>query len=109
MPPRPRRDTYAGYSIGSAAVWAVILAVGRRRLDSRSWEMLRIVCAGWWSGWTSATLARAGYPPPKKLTSRGERRLQTGSLALIAAGLISVALRLVKGGGRGSDRALWPR
>jgi hypothetical protein len=40
-------------------------------------------------GWTSATIARAGYPPPKQLTPAGEKRLRIISLALIALGLAS--------------------
>ena len=48
MSMRPR--TYASYSIGCAAVWGVILAVGRRKLDARTWNELRVVCGGWWMG-----------------------------------------------------------
>jgi hypothetical protein len=88
------------YSFGSAAVWAVILAVGRRRLDSQTWKTLRLVCAGWWSGWTSAAIARAGYPAPKTLTPQAERRLETVSLALIAIGFISVMRPLIAGSDR---------
>jgi hypothetical protein len=94
---RPLRHTYTGYSIGSAAVWAVILAVGQRRLDAQTWKALRLGCAGWWSGWTSATIARVGYPAPKKLTPQAERRLGMVSLALVAVGLISVIRLLVTG------------
>lgn len=92
-----QRNTYTGYSIGSAAVWTAILAVGQRQLDSQTWRTLRLACAGWWSGWTSATVARAVYPPPEKLTPQGKRRLGIMSLALIAAGLISVIRLLVTG------------
>jgi hypothetical protein len=95
-------NTYAGYSIGSAVVWAVILAVGHRRLDSETWKTLRLGCAGWWSGWTSATIARAGYPPPKQLSPDAERRLAIGSLALVALGLLSV-LRLMVAGKRSAE------
>ena len=92
-----RRNTYAGYSIGCAAVWAAILAVGRRRLDAETWDSLRLGCAGWWTGWTSATIARAGYPPPRKLTPQAEKRLGIVSLGLVALGLISVIRLLVTG------------
>jgi hypothetical protein len=92
-------NTYTRYSIGCAAVWAVILAVGRRRLDSQTWKSLRLGCAGWWSGWTSATIARAGFPPPRKLTPQAEQRLGIVSLALVAVGLISVIRLLVTGKG----------
>ena len=93
------RNTYTGYSIGSAGVWAVILAVGQRRLDPQTWKTLRLVCGGWWIGWTSATIARASYPAPKKLAPEVERRLGLVSLVLIALGLISV-IRLPIAGNR---------
>jgi hypothetical protein len=88
-----------GYSISCAAVWAVILALAHRRLDSETRNTLRLVCVGWWTGWTSATIARAGYPPPKKLTPQAEKRLGIVSLVLIAVGLIRV-IRLVATGKR---------
>ncbi len=40
-------------------------------------------------GWTSATIARIGYPPHKKLTPAGDRRLRVVSIVLIALGLAS--------------------
>ena len=94
-----QRNTYTGYSIGCAAVWAVILAVAQRRLDSETRRQLQMACAAWWSGWTSATIARVGYPPPKQLTPRGEKRLRTVSLVLVAAGLTN-AIRVLAGGKR---------
>jgi hypothetical protein len=79
-------------------MWAGILAVGQRRqLDSQTWRTLWLACAGWWSGWTSATVARAVYPPPKKLTPYAKRRLGIASLALLAVGLINVIRLLVSG------------
>ena len=92
-----QRNTYTGYSIGCAAVWAVILAVAQRRLDSETRRQLQMACAAWWSGWTSATIARVGYPPPKKLTPQAEKRLGTVSLVLIALGFMSVIRLLVTG------------
>jgi len=61
----------------------------RRRLDSQTWNTVRLVCGGWWMGWTSATIARIGYPPPKQLTPAGEKRLRIISIVLIALGLAS--------------------
>jgi hypothetical protein len=84
---RTQRNTYTGYSIGCAGVWGVILLLGRRRLDSQTWNTLRLVCGGWWIGWTSATIARIGYPPPKPLTPAGEKRLRIISSVLVALGL----------------------
>ncbi len=93
------RNTYTGYSIGCAAVWAVILAVGQRRLDPKTRYTIWLACGGWWSGWTSATIARVSYPPPKQLKPGTEKRLGIFSILLIAIGLISV-IRLFAGGKR---------
>jgi hypothetical protein len=69
--------TYTGYSIGCAAVWAAPLTTGRAVLDAKDWDRLRLGAAGWWAGWLSATIARIGYPPPRKLTEVGERRYRS--------------------------------
>jgi hypothetical protein len=63
---RTRLNTYTAYGIGCAAVWAVILVVTRRRTDSQTRNTIRLMCLGWWIGWTSATIARVVYPPPKR-------------------------------------------
>ena len=73
------------------------MAVGQRRLDPRNRNTLWMACLGWWSGWTSATIARVVYPPPEKLTPRAERRLGKLSLVLIAVGLISAIRFLATG------------
>jgi hypothetical protein len=94
---RTQRTTYTEYSIGCAGVWGVILLLGRRRLDSQTWNTLRLVCGGWWMGWTSATIARIAYPPPKLLGPAGEKRLRIVSIALIALGLASTFRMLAAG------------
>jgi hypothetical protein len=48
-------------------------------------------------GWTSATIARIGYPPPKQLTPAGEKRLRIISIVLIALGLTSTFRMLAAG------------
>jgi hypothetical protein len=96
---RPRRNTYTAYSIGCAGVWGVILLLARRRLDPPTQNTLRIVCGGWWMGWTSATIARIGYPPPKPLTPAAEKRLRIVSTGLVALGLINI-IRLLAAGKR---------
>jgi hypothetical protein len=93
----PIRNTYTGYSIGCAAVWSVILVVAQRRLDARTRNTLWLACSGWWAGWTSATIARVSYPPPKALKPRAEERLRSVSIVLIAVGLISVIRLLIAG------------
>lgn len=90
-------NTYTAYSIGCAGVWSAILLIARRRLDSQAWNTLRLVCSGWWMGWTSATIARIGYPPPKQLTPAGERRLVIVSIVLTALGLANAIRMLVTG------------
>ncbi|MGH2913837.1 MAG: hypothetical protein ACRDMX_02495 [Solirubrobacteraceae bacterium] len=91
------RNTYTAYSIGCAGVWATILLLGRRRLESEARNTLQLVCGGWWMGWTSATIARIGYPPPMPLTPAGERRLRIVSVGLIALGLGSTIRVLATG------------
>ncbi len=99
-----RLNTYTGYSISSAAVWAVILAVAQRRLAPSARNTLWLACGGWWSGWTSATIARVSYPPPKQLKPRTERGLGILSILLIAVGLIRV-IRLLATGKRPESSA----
>jgi hypothetical protein len=69
MRTRLKANTYAAYSIGCAAVWAVILVVTQTQTDSHTRSAIRLMCLGWWIGWTSATIARVVYPPPKKRRS----------------------------------------
>jgi hypothetical protein len=83
-------NTYTGYSTGCAAVWAVILFVAQRRADVEARKPIQLFCAAWWSGWTSATIARVGYPPPQKLGPKADTTLKITSVVLIAAGLGSV-------------------
>lgn len=60
------RRTYTGYSIGCALTWAVILTLVAVVYPDRLRTYL-LVGAGWWIGWTSATVARSVYPPPKRV------------------------------------------
>lgn len=94
---RARLDNYTAYSVGCAIVWTVILLVARRVADTETREKLQLGCGAWWSGWTSATIARAGYPPPKKLGPRGEKALQIGSVPLVALG-VGGAIRFIWSG-----------
>lgn len=96
-PMTTRLNTYPAYSIGCAVVWSVILLLARRRLDSQTRNTLRLVCSGWWMGWTSATIARIGFPPPKQLTPAAEKRLRIVSIVLIALGLTSTIRMLATG------------
>jgi hypothetical protein len=62
---RVRRHTYTAYSIGCAVAWAVVWAIAGVRFDKDTRHELRSFFFGWVSGWTSATIARRVYPPPK--------------------------------------------
>jgi membrane associated rhomboid family serine protease len=97
--------TYTGYSIGCAAVWAALLALGRSVLDTKHWELLRLGAAGWWAGWLSATIARVGYPPPRKLTQAGQKRLERVSLVLVLLGFVNFFRLLITGRRRGGTAA----
>lgn len=48
-------------------------------------------------GWTSATIARIGYPPPKQLTLAGETRLRVVPIVLVALGLANAIRMLARG------------
>ncbi len=60
------RNTYTGYSIGCAIVWAVILASISLAADNATRQKFMMVFGGWVIGWLSATIARFVYPPPKR-------------------------------------------
>jgi hypothetical protein len=55
--------TYAAYSMGCLVVWAVVLAVVESGADNSKRHAVLLVFLGWAIGWTSATIARAVYPP----------------------------------------------
>jgi hypothetical protein len=101
---RTRLNTYTTYSIGCASVWGAILLVAQRRLDAQNRNTLRLVCGGWWIGWTSATIARIGFPPPKPLTPAAEKRLRIVSIVLVALGLTNT-IRFLATGERPKKRA----
>ncbi len=84
---RARLHNYTAYSIGCGAVWAAILLVAQRVADAEARKSMQLWCAAWWSGWLSATIARVGYPPPKKLGSQAEKALQVTSVPMIALGV----------------------
>jgi hypothetical protein len=69
---RPGRlNRYTAYSIGCGiawlAIWAIALAIDpKHTVDVLGWVFL-----GWVIGWSSATIARLVYPPPKERPSAG--------------------------------------
>ena len=66
---RRRSNSYTAYSIGCAAVWAVLLAVVAATAKTHTLHTILLVFGGWVIGWTSATIARYVYPPPKSRRS----------------------------------------
>lgn len=97
---RTRLHTYTAYGIGCAVVWAAILIGTERQTDSQTRKTIRLTCAGWWLGWTSASIARVVYPPPNKLTPAVYNRVVRVSIALIAVGIIRIIRVLVAGSKR---------
>jgi hypothetical protein len=63
--------TYTAYSVGCAVVWAVILVVVAAVASPAKVHVLLLLFAGWVIGWTSATIARYVYPPPKSRLTEG--------------------------------------
>jgi hypothetical protein len=66
---KKRVESYTGYSVGCAVVWAAIL-IATGRADPETRDKFRRACMSWWSGWLSASIARLVYPPPKARTAR---------------------------------------
>jgi threonine/homoserine/homoserine lactone efflux protein len=62
---RRRRQSYTAYSIGCGIVWAAILGVLAALNQKEKLRRILPVFGGWWMGWTSATIARYVYPPPR--------------------------------------------
>lgn len=61
--------TYTAYSIGCAITWALIWIFVETRADEQTRKKFRLGFGGWVTGWTSATIARAVYPPPRRKSS----------------------------------------
>lgn len=60
-----KTHTYTSYSIGCGIAWAIVWSIiGTKRPEARPRVLLFF--AGWLAGWTSATIARYVYPPPKR-------------------------------------------
>jgi hypothetical protein len=60
-----RRHSYTAYAIGWAIAWALVWMTVWALGDKDKLYKLRFFFVGWASGWTSATIARCVYPPPK--------------------------------------------
>jgi hypothetical protein len=60
------RGTYITYSIGVAIVWAVLLVLVAILAPAHKRNNIFVFFGGFAIGWTSATIARYVYPPPKR-------------------------------------------
>lgn len=94
---RVRLNNYTAYSLGCAAVWGVILLIAQSVANAETRRAMQLGCGAWWSGWTSATIARVIYPPPKKVGPSAEKALKVTSLPMIAFGVGS-AIRFLWAG-----------
>jgi hypothetical protein len=64
---RPGRlNTYTAYSVGCAVAWAVLWGIVLATARKETLGYFLVAFIGWLVGWTSATIAGAVYPPPKK-------------------------------------------
>lgn len=67
---RPGRlNTYTAYSIACFVAWTVFWAIVLAKKSNVILGYRLRFFMGWVVGWTSATIARAIYPPPKKWRS----------------------------------------
>jgi hypothetical protein len=61
-----RTGTYPAYSVGVGITWAVLLVLARLFAPAGRRRTIFLVFGGFAIGWTSATIARYVYPPPRK-------------------------------------------
>jgi hypothetical protein len=66
-----RMNTYTAYGVGFFAAWAVLLAICAATVSNKTLGYILAIFFGSVIGWTSATIARVVYPPPKKRPAAG--------------------------------------
>jgi hypothetical protein len=59
------RGSYMAYSVGCAVAWAILWAAVLAFAGTDTKRYVAVGFIGWAAGWTSATIARAVYRPPK--------------------------------------------
>lgn len=64
-------NTYTAYGIGFFATMAILLAVCAATVSTKTMGYILAIFGGTVIGWTSATLARLAYPPPRKRQAAG--------------------------------------
>ena len=65
-------NTYTAYSIGVFIVWGVVWAIAAAIVKKEDLGYVFAIFVGYCIGWFSATVARALYPPPKKVYLTGD-------------------------------------
>lgn len=64
-----RFHSYKAYTAGCVIAWGIVwIVVGTQASDHKRLVVL-YVFLGWVIGWTSATIARAVYPPPRRISN----------------------------------------
>ena len=63
-----RFNTYKAYTVGCVIAWAAVWIVVGTQASDHTRRTYLYVFLGWLIGWTSATIARAVYPPPGRKT-----------------------------------------
>lgn len=66
-----RFHTYRTYIVGCVLAWAVLWLIVAATAPSDTRHTVLLVFLGWLIGWTSASIARLVYPPPKNRGGRG--------------------------------------
>jgi hypothetical protein len=61
-----RFNTYRAYTVGCVVAWAIFWVLAGIQASDHAQRTLLYVFLGWLLGWTSATIARAVYPPPSR-------------------------------------------
>lgn len=64
-----RFHSYTAYTVGCVIAWAIVLLVVQLVASDSKKKVFLYVFAGWVIGWTSATIARRVYPPPRRRES----------------------------------------
>lgn len=66
-----RMNTYTAFSIGIFIAWAVVWPIVAVTVKKEDLGYVFAIFVGYCIGWSSATVARALYPPPKKVYLSG--------------------------------------
>jgi hypothetical protein len=66
MGPPKKLNSYAAYTVGCVIAWAILWVVVGTQSSEATRERVLYLFLGWLLGWTSATIARSVYPPPRR-------------------------------------------